>query len=88
MPGDVGAHRDEGEADDYEQARPARSSLESGEKQMSHIRSLIITNSISLLSDASHISERMKSATRSPIIIVGRLMFARGTVGITEASAT
>ena len=33
-------------------------------------------------------SERMSSATRSPIIIVGKLMFALGTVGMTEASAT
>jgi hypothetical protein len=30
----------------------------------------------------------MNSATRSPIIIVGKLMFALGTVGMTEASAT
>src|ERR1700694_6022265 len=39
VPGDVGAHGDEGEAEDHEQARPGLKFVESGREQMSHVRS-------------------------------------------------
>jgi hypothetical protein len=35
--GDVGAHRDEGESDDHQQAWPRLQLVESGEEQMCHV---------------------------------------------------